>query len=200
MAKGRKATSNENPARHTVVISDVESMYWKLSWDIQQFDEIQRNYPEVVEPLAYAAINVCISAVSLRDWTVATFVAKSRANGKKVKESIVVDHIHKHVLQQAMCEAIANTAKHARFHEGKWEGGSVRIDFEESDEDDSGGLVLRHIHEDGAFTSIALNAFMSMDSNWWAELQNLGFAFPRTPPEWRQRQLQKIFGAFTGPD
>ena len=116
MAKCRTPTSNENPARHTVVISDVVSMYWKLSWDIQQFDEIQRDYPEVVEPLAYAAINVCISALSLRDWTVAAFVAKSRADGKKVNESMVVDHIHKHILQQAMCEAIANTAKHARFH------------------------------------------------------------------------------------
>ena len=194
MARRTKQSSEDTPTRHTVVLSDVESMYWKLTWDIQQFNDIQRNSPDFVEPLAYAAINVCIAARSLRDWTVSTFVEQRRAEKRPIKESDVVDHILAHVTQQGMCEAIANTAKHARFHEGKWARGSVRVDIAEPNEDDPGGLILRHLHEDGAWPSLALNAFMSLESNWWGELQNLGFAFARTPPAWRQRQIQEIFG------
>lgn len=190
----RTPESSELPKRHTVVVSDVESMFWKLYWDIHQFDEIQRNDPYVVEPLAYAAINVCIAASSLRAWTVSAFVSDRRALGKKVTESEVISHIHHHVSQQAMCEAIANTAKHSRFNEGQWVGGSVRIDFEEPSEDDPGGLILRHIHRDGAYSGVALNAFINLESNWWAELQNLGYSFPRTPPEWMQRKLRAMFG------
>ncbi len=190
----RRSPTSELPSRHTVVVSDVESMFWKLSWDIIQFDDLQRNQPDLIEPLAYAAINVCIAASSLRDWAVSAFVSKTRESGRKVTEAEVVKHIHAHVLQQAMCEAIANTAKHSRFNEGQWVGGSVRVEFDEPSEDDPGGLILRHIHEDGAYSGIALNAFMNLESNWWGVLQNLGFAFPRTPPEWRQRQLRAIFG------
>ena len=166
----------------------------ELAWDIQQFDNIQRNYPEDVEPLGYAAINVCIAAASLRNWTVSQYVEMKRADGALIKEADVTTHIYRYVTQQVMCEAIANTAKHARFSEGKWTGGSVRIDFEEPSEDDPGGLILRHLHDNGAMPSIALNAFMSLETNWWGELQNLGFAFSRSPPGWRQREIRKIFG------
>lgn len=183
-----------NSARHTAVISDVPAMFWKLAWDIDQFDDIQRSDPDLVEPLAFAAINVCVSAASLRDWVATAFVAKRRSEGRKTSKKEVVDHIYRHVQQQQMCEAIANTAKHSRFSEGDWLGGSVIIDSVEPSEDDPGGLILRHLHADGAYNSIALNAFMSLEMNWWGELQNLGFAFPRIGPEWRQRRIRRIFG------
>jgi hypothetical protein len=184
--------NQQTPERHTAVISNVPGMFWKLAWDIDQFDDIQRNDPILGDPLAFAAINVCISASSLRGWAVAAVVAKQRLEGKKIEEKQVSDHIYQHVEQQRMCEAIANTAKHSRFREAEWQGGHVRIDYEEPTEDDPGGLILRHIHEDGAFTSIALNAFMCLERNWWGELQNLGFAFPHTDPEWRQRRIREL--------
>jgi hypothetical protein len=178
------------PALHTVVISDVPSMFWKLAWDIDQFDDIQRNDPDIFEPLAFAAINVCISATSLRDWVVLAYLANA---GTMTKEK-VMEHIHDHVPQQKTCGAIANTAKHSGFREGKWSGGSVRIDLDEPDEDFPGGLILRHVHANDASTNIALNEFMSLERNWWNELQNLGFTFPNIGPEWRQRRIRAKFG------
>lgn len=186
----KPSISGPPPTRHTVVISDVPSMYWKLVWDIDQFGEIQRFDSELVEPLAFSAINVCISAASLRDWVATAYVARQRSAGKKIQRDEVIEHIYSHVRQQKMCEAIANTAKHSSFSEGQWSGGFVRIDFDEPTEDSSGGFILRHVHEDGAFTSIALNAFDSLRRNWWGELQNLGFAFPNTVPAWQQLRLQ----------
>lgn len=182
------------PSRHTVVISDVPSMYWKLVWDIDQFGEIQRYDSELMEPLAFSAINVCISASSLRDWVVTAYVARQRSEDRKAQRDQVIEHIYRHISQQKMCEAIANTAKHSRFNEGQWTGGSVRIDFDEPTEDAPGGFILRHVHEDGVFSSIALNAFDSLRRNWWGELQNLGFAFPNTAPAWQQVRLQRLFG------
>lgn len=182
------------PVTHTAAIANVEGMFWKLAWDIDQFDDIQRGRPELIEPLAFAAINVCISATSLRDWVAATYVSQMRENGQSAAKSEVVDHIYRHVRQQRMCEAIANTAKHSRFDESGWKGGSVRVTLLEPSEDDPGGYVLEHVHEGGAYTSMALKAFESLERNWWGELQNLGFAFPHTGPEWRQQHIRKRLG------
>lgn len=68
-----------NPRRHTAIIGDVETMWQKLVWDIYQFDEIQRSNPDLKELLGFAAINVCIAAASLADWTVASVVTRAGA-------------------------------------------------------------------------------------------------------------------------
>lgn len=185
-----------DPTLHTAVIADVPTMWEKLTWDIAQFDDIQRSSPDLREPLGFAAINVCISASSLRDWTVAAFVRKRRGLGQTVDQQRVIDHIYAHVPQQRMCEAIANTAKHSRFNAAQWPDGIVRLDWEEESESDPPGYVLRHIHAGGAFDSIALNAFGDMQRSWWGELQNLGFAFSANPHgfEWQQRRLRDFFG------
>lgn len=182
------------PAQHTVVISDVPSMFWKLAWDIDQFDDIQRNGPDIVEPLAFAAINVCFSATSLGEWVAAAYVTRIRSEGGTAKRDEIIKQIHQRIPQQKICDAIANTAKHSRFHEGKWSGGSARIDLDKPDEDSPGGHILRHVHANGATTKVALNEFMSLEQNWWNELQNLGFTFPYIGPEWRQHRIRRIFG------
>jgi len=171
-------------------------MWEKLSWDIAQFDDIQRGSPDLPEPLGFAAINVCIAAASLRDWTVAAFVERRRREKRPVKERDVIEHIFEHVPQQRMCEAIANTAKHSRMRPGLWPGGTVRLEWEDDSEIDPPQYVLRHIHADGGFESIALNAFGTMQRCWWGELQNLGFAFSANVVsyEWQQRRLRAMFG------
>lgn len=171
-------------------------MWEKLSWDIAQFDDIQRNSPDLPEPLGFAAINVCIAAASLRDWTVAAFVERRRREKRAVKEKEVIDHIHEHVPQQRMCEAIANTSKHSRLKPGQWPGGVVKLQWEDDSDSDPPQYVLRHIHADGQFESIALNAFSAMQRSWWGELQNLGFSFSANLVafEWQQRRLRAIFG------
>jgi hypothetical protein len=37
-------------------------MFSKLAWDADIFRDIQISYPDEPEPLAFAAINVCVSA------------------------------------------------------------------------------------------------------------------------------------------
>lgn len=192
----RRGSSGEGAGRHTAVVVDVPSMWEKLVWDVDKFEEIQRDHPDLPEPLGFAAINVCISASSLRHWAVGAFRRRRRAEGEPVSERDVLDHIYAHVPSQRMCEAIANTAKHASFDAGGWPGGSVRPESREPDEDDPGGYVLQHVHEDGAYESIALNAFGALTRSWWGELQNLGFAFPGgvATIEWKQRKLRTMFG------
>lgn len=191
----RKRTVDGDPRKHTAIIGDVETMWQKLVWDIHQFDQIQRSHPDLQEPLGFAAINVCIAAASLADWTVATVVARRREAGTPTTESEVRAHIHAHVHQQAMCEAIANTAKHARLKGGLWPNGEVRIDWEDAGEDNPPSFILRHVHP-GGVESIALNAFGVLQRNWWGELQNLGFAFSGNIGafEWWQRHVESIFG------
>lgn len=194
MGKGARAAGGD-PERHTAVITDVPMMWQKLAWDIDQFDDIQRSYPDMAEPLAFAAINVCISAASLADWASAAFISRRRAEGRPIGRAEVLAHIHATVPQQVMCEAIANTAKHSRFDEREWVGGEVRLDWSDGNEDEPPGYLLRHIHADNQIESVALNAFGVLERNWWGALQTMGFALPATHSlEWRQRRLQGIFG------
>lgn len=191
----RKRSVGGDPRKHTAIIGDVETMWQKLVWDSHQFDQIQRGNPDLKEPLGFAAINVCIAAASLADWTVASVVARRRDAGKPTTDAKVREHIYAHVPQQAMCEAIANTAKHARLKDGLWPDGEVRIDWEDASEDDPPGFFLRHVHPDG-IQSIALNAFGVLQRHWWGELQNLGFPFSGNIGEfeWWQRHVETIFG------
>lgn len=191
----RKRPVGGDPRKHTAIIGDVETMWQKLVWDIHQFDQIQRSNPDLKEPLGFAAINVCIAAASLADWTVASVVARRRDEGKLTTDGDIRAHIHAHVPQQAMCEAIANTAKHARLKDGLWLDGEVRIDWEDASEHDPPGFILRHIHP-GGMQSIALNAFGVLQRNWWAELQKLGYTFSGNIGEfeWWQRHIESIFG------
>ena len=95
-----------------------------------------------------------------------------------------------------MCEALANAAKHSRFAERDWAGGQVRMGWSEGGEDDPPGYVLRHVHADGGYESIALNAFGSLEAAWWSELKRLGFVLARHKHdfEWRQRRVRLAFG------
>lgn len=190
-----KRAEGGDPRKHTAIIGDVETMWQKLVWDIHQFDKIQRSNPDLKEPLGFAAINVCIAAASLADWTVATVAPRRRDAGKPTTEADVRAHIYVHVHQQPMCEAVANTAKHARLKDGLWPDGEVRIDWDEGDEDGPPGYILRHVYP-GGVQSIALNAFDVLQRNWWGELQNLGFAFSGNAGtfEWWQRHVEAMLG------
>lgn len=72
----------------------------------------------------------------------------------------------------------------------------MKIAWVDDSEDDPPGYVLRHIHADGQFESIALNAFSAMQRTWWGELQNLGFSFSGRAASfaWYQRHIAEMFG------
>lgn len=187
--------SKRSATDHTVVIGDVPSMYWKLLWDIDQFDSLQRNDPEFMAPLAYAAINVCIAANSLRDWVVTEIGARDRLAGKKPEPAkVTIKRIYAQVPHQKMCDAIAATAKHSRFDEQEWHGGSVRIELFEPTEDDPGGYILRHGEGEGRLPGIGLNSFMAMKGYWRDALEDWGFPVPLESPDWWQGKMRRIFG------
>ncbi|PCK77516.1 hypothetical protein [Rhizobium sophoriradicis] len=67
-----------------MLIVESITMWEKLCWDVEQFQDIQRSYPQERQPLAFAAINVCIAAWSLEQWAKIEWIKKMRSEGKEV--------------------------------------------------------------------------------------------------------------------
>ncbi|GEM_PF-3140350 len=180
--------------RHTAIIGDPVGLWSKLAWDVDVFRDIQVGYPTEVEPLSYAAINVCIAAGSLRNWVENVEARAARARGTAFDREGFLSAMHRAVPEQAACEAIANTAKHARVADGEWPGGEVRLEWREGDEDVPPGYVLLHSDESGC-VGVAVGRFDALCGNWWSHLVASGLAAgQRRIPDWQQRKLHRIFG------
>lgn len=182
-----------SPTVHTAVISDVAGMFSKFAWDLQQFRDIQSTLPSEQQPLAYAAINVCLAASSLQDWVATEMVRRGRASGRKITQSSAVSEIHAAIPAQVAMAAIANTAKHSEL-DTRWPGGSVEIQYFEGDEDTPSGFILHHLGQlDGQ--GIALNHFTDLRSAWWKFILDQGLvAEPDMYLDWEQRMLKRMFG------
>lgn len=179
---------------HTVIIGDVAEMWSKLAWDADACRDLQVAYPSERQPLAYAAINVCIAAWSLRNWTEKALIDRASAGGAAFDKEGHRRAMNMAVPEQAMCEAIADTAKHARHRDGEWPGGRVSIDWQDGDEDCPPGYMLHHSLEGGPSGSLGVNSFQALCENWWKFLANLGLVQGRMPlPEWHQNKLRRIF-------
>ncbi|WP_181849991.1 hypothetical protein [Thalassospira xiamenensis] len=182
----------EEAKRHTVVIGSAVDMWSKLAWDVDVFDNIQRSFPNEKQPLAYAAINVCIAAISLRDWVQAA--VKHRAGDEWNKDAFFQD-LREAVPELAVCEAIANTSKHSNFRAGAWVGGRVELIWEDGDQDTPSGYLLYHITSDMQSSCIALSRFRDLSHHWWEYLVAHGLTEGRTDvAEWHKNKLKRIFG------
>jgi hypothetical protein len=191
----RTPRSGEDPTRHTAIVGDVAAMWAKLAWDVDVFRDIQVGYPHEQQPLAYAAINVCIAASSLRNWAETAARSKARASGPAFDKKGFDSHLKAAVPAQAMCEAIANTAKHSRFADGEWPGGWVSLEWEEGDEDSPPGWVLRHGGEPAVLPGLSVNQFGSLPETWWAHLRGLQLVEGDFQlPQWQQNKLRQMFG------
>lgn len=104
----RTPRSGEDPIRHTAVIEDVAGMWAKLAWDVDVFRDIQIGYPHERQPLAYAAINVCIAATALRNWAETAVSSKARAAGRALDKKRFDGDLKVAVPAQAMCEVFAD--------------------------------------------------------------------------------------------
>ncbi|MFZ3005384.1 MAG: hypothetical protein WA047_04360 [Phenylobacterium sp.] len=174
-------------------------MWSKLAWDADVCRDVQISYPRERQPLAYAAINVCIAASSLRDWVISELTGRARAAGLKIDEKAHHKAMNAAVPEQAMCEAIANTAKHARHRDGGWPGGQVSLEWQEGDEDCPPGYMLHHLNGSGCAGALAVNSFEALCGNWWNFLRALDLAGDRSrTPEWQQNKLRRIFGDHDG--
>ncbi|MDG2522961.1 hypothetical protein P7B02_15605 [Caulobacter segnis] len=159
------------------------------------FHDIQVNYPDEPEPLCYAAINVCIAAQSLPDWVEATLVKRQRRGGPKFNKAAFKALVAQELPTQAVCEAIANTAKHANLRQSGWPGGEVRLIWYEGDEDIPPGYVLEHFSKDPDRCSVAVSSFDALCSGWWRVLEKMQMTEDAPAmPKWRQRQVRRTFG------
>ncbi len=183
------------PTVHTAIIRDAGDMWSKLAWDADVYRDVQVGYPNETQPLAYAALNVCIAATSLRDWVASEVARQARAGGLNFDEKAHLAAMYAAVPEQALCEAIANTAKHARHRHGDWPGGEVRLEWEEGDEDCPPGYMLHHLNGNGQGGGLAVNTFEALCGNWWNFLMALDLAKnQQRTPEWQQNKLRRIFG------
>lgn len=192
----RSPRSGLSPTLHTAVIGDTAAMWAKLAWDVDVFRDIQIGYPHEQQPLAYAAINVCIASTSLRNWAQTEFASRERSIGRTFDGEVFRRNLAVAVPGQAMCEAIANTAKHSRFRDDDWPRGRVSMDWEEGSEDFPSGWILRYGEADEASSGLSVNSFVSLPETWWAHLLDLQLVEGSLVlPEWKQNKLQRIFGA-----
>ena len=130
----------------------------------------------------------------MRDWAETAFCRRARDAGLKFDAKRFEAELMQAVPAQAMCEAIANTAKHSRFDDGKWPNGQVTIDWEDGDEDSPSGWILRN-HVGGASRGLAVNGFADLPKDWWTHLVVLDLVEgPMRLPEWQQRKLKRMFG------
>lgn len=193
--RGKDNPPIERATLHTAIIRDPIDMWSKLLWDADQFRDIQVSYPEERQPLAYAAINVCIAAWSLRNWVQSVRARSMRRLKVKFDQASFLAEVLAAIPEQAACEAIANTAKHARHGEGQWPGGEVHLDWEDGDEDGPPGFVLRHVIKGGRYEEFAVNRFMTLCDHWWTYLNDNAMAIgANRTPQWRQNKLRQIWG------
>ena len=148
-------------------------MWAKLAWDVDVFRDIQIGYPHEQQPLAYAAINACIAATSLRNWAETAVRSKARGDGRTFDKQRFDSDVTSAVPGQAMYEAIANTAKHSRFADGEWPGGRVSMDWQDGDEDSPPGWILRYSADGAVVSGLSVNSFMSLPEVWWSHLRDL---------------------------
>ncbi len=168
-------------------------MWSKLAWDVDCFRGIQTSYPDEREPLAYAAINVCIAAASLQHW-VKEFLRRAAIEvGTPWDEAKFFQDVISAVPEQSACVAIANTSKHSEFQQRKWRNGEVLLTYEEGDEHVPSGYVLYHLIADSHSEGFALSKFDALCQNWLDFLASRGLTngHCRTP-EWMNNKLNRI--------
>jgi len=169
-------------------------MWSKLAWDADCFRIIQTSYPDEREPLAYAAINVCIAAASLQDWVEKSLEHRAKQASDAWGQKSFFEDVISAVSEQSACVAIANTSKHSQFKERRWLNGEVLLAYEEGDEDVPSGYVLYHVISGSHSEGFALSRFDALCRNWWKFLVAHGLIDRQSgSPDWMNNKLNRIF-------
>lgn len=177
-----------DPTKHTAIIDHPVAQWEKLLWDVDTFQTIQRR-AEDKQLVAYAAINVCISAWSLQEWTT-QFVRRQEGNARP--PDAIRGEIMANVEAQTICDAVANTAKHSGFGERKWLGGEVVLTFVAGDQYDPGGWTLFHKGSTDILPAYA--SFDALVTSWWQQLVAFGLGVgPQPTPLWFRAKMERIF-------
>ena len=177
-------------------------VFRKADWNFSRYEDAIFARPCDTETVVYAAIDFCVSIVSLRDWTRKSLVRDVRKTRKKLPDGLhdLKDFEHfvaERVSWQKAVEAIANTSKHAEYRDSGWENGIARpASFfpenlkaeQDACEDGLELLALLHKHRDVAWWDIALQqhgdtgattgyeAFGDVLDQWAEILKSLNYA------------------------
>lgn len=147
------------PTLHTLIIDDVRTAWEKMYWDVDVFGDVQRSFPEEHEPLAYAALNACVSASSLESWSFVAWKRQRRKKDCKTEDSEFYDLLETMIPHQGLCADVPNTTLHGDHREHCWLGGSLDLRYDEADEadeDSPSGFVVLKLHD--SRTSYLYNA------------------------------------------
>ncbi|MBO9097191.1 MULTISPECIES: hypothetical protein [unclassified Rhizobium] len=195
MSPSRPKDAGIPPTTHTALIKDPVSMWEKLVWDVEVFRDIQCSYPDERQPLAYAAINVSIASWSLGQWVQSAKKRAARDKREEFSDTLFWANLHQMIPEQAMCDAIANTSKHSRYEARDWQGGEVRIDWVEGNEDVPSGWQFSHVHSGTNVAKLAQNTFQSLCNNWWRYLVAHGHTEDELrTPRFLNNKIARIFG------
>lgn len=191
--KNRKDSTNKSPTLHTLIISDVRSAWEKLYWDIDVFGDVQGSFLEDQEPLAYAALNACISASSLENWSFVIWKRQLRKKGFRVNDSDFHDLLKTMIPHQGLCVDVANTTKHGDHRERRWKGGKLDLKYDEGSEYTPPGFVVLKLHESSR--SYLYNDLHDLPDCWWLFLNEVDLVSGERPtPDWWQRKVSRMFG------
>lgn len=187
------------PTRHTVLINNATTMWEKMYWDIAVFEDIQRSYPTENQPLVFSAINACISAWSLQEWTWKETSRSGRKNGDaRSEKKKFIKKLNEEVLIQGMCADIANTAKHGEYGEKGWPGGAISLEWVSGSEDTPPGFMLwRSGVRAGVRGRVLLfDDFVDLPAKWWHFLKAQSLVSCDQPtPDWLRHKFARIFGS-----
>lgn len=191
----RKRVNNsyKEPILHTLIISDIRGAWEKMYWEVDVFGDIQRSYPEEHEPLAYAALNTCISASSLENWSLSAWRTKFAKKDRRTKDIEFRELLEAIVPNQGLCVDVANTTKHGHHREDRWRGGELNLRYDEADEDSPSGFTVLKSHVSGK--GYLYNDLHDLPRRWWMFLQKVDLVTGEQPtPDWWQRKMSRMFG------
>lgn len=190
--KNRPEKSEKLPALHTLIIGDIRAAWSKMYWDVDAFGDVQRSFPEEHEPLAYLALNACISASSLENWARTRWMQQERKKKFRVKEKDFTDLVDAKIPHQGLCVDVANTTKHGKHEERRWKNGELNFRYDAASEHDPPGFVILKLHE--SKTSILYNDLHDLPNLWWEFLKEVDLVSGEKPTlEWWQRKISRMF-------
>ncbi len=180
------------PIVHTLIIEDVHTAWEKMYWDIDVFGDIQRSYPDEKQPLAYAALNACISASSLENWSLAQWKKQCRMRNDKPEERYFDNLLKTTIPSQGLCVDVANTTKHGNHRDRRGGDAELTLKFDEPSEHTPPGFVVRK--SNNGEISLLYNNLYHLPTHWWTFLQKVDLVSGEQPtPNWWATKISGLF-------
>lgn len=163
MARRRRV--KENPYRDhpnlLTTLNSVAEKYRKLEWNFERYEDAVLRRPCDPDDVMFTALDFCVAATALRDWTKLRFRQEARAgnsfNSELATEDDVLTHIYRTVRWQGAIDSISRAIKHGTYDDTSWrEGVAFPATFmpgdrqPEIDSLEDGVAILHYMHANRA--------------------------------------------------